>query len=257
MKLKVCLYIFLVVVIIAVVAAPKTLAQINSQGVAVSMPVVGETFNGAVVCADTSNVYSLCARGYDPNMSGVVVTSPSISFNTGGSSGVSVISNGNALVAVTSANGNIKKGDYITSSKTPGVGELAKKSGYVLGTALEDWSSTDINSKGLVLINITTRPAVLTNGAGNNLVQLMQEGVNGAFESPLAALRYVVAGILVVLSFIFGFMHFGKMAKSGVEALGRNPLAAKTIQFGIVLNVVIAIVIMGVGLGISYLVLVI
>jgi F0F1-type ATP synthase membrane subunit c/vacuolar-type H+-ATPase subunit K len=82
------------------------------------------------------------------------------------------------------------------------------------------------------------------------------EGMSGAFESPLAALRYVIAGILVVGSFIFGILHFGRIAKSGVEALGRNPLAAKTIQFGIIMNVMIAIVIMLVGLGIAYIVLV-
>ena len=62
---------------------------------------------------------------------------------------------------------------------------------------------------------------------------------------------------MVVASFVFGILHFGKMAKSGVEALGRNPLAAKTIQFGILLNVLIAIVIMALGLGIAYLVLII
>lgn len=257
MKIRNCLPFFILFVIYGFIFTPKAFAQISSQGVAISMPVVGEVFDGAIICSDTSNIYSLCSREYDPNMSGVVAISPSISFDSGTGGTVPVISNGNAYMAVTSVNGPIKKGDYVTSSKTPGVGQLAKKSGYILGTALEDWANTDPGVRGSILVNLSTRPAVLTEGAGNNLMQLVKEGVSGAFESPLAALRYIVAGILVIVSFVFGILHFGKMAKSGVEAIGRNPLAAKTIQMGIVFNVVIAVGIMAIGLGIAYLVLVI
>lgn len=235
-----------------------SLAQ-TSQSVAISIPVTGDVREGSIVCTDSieSKVYSPCTREYDSNMTGVVSPTASVSFDDGLPGSVLVTSSGNTHVLVSSINGNIKKGDYVTSSKTPGVGQLAKKSGYVLGTALADYSSDDAQSTGLLLVNLSPRPAVLTAGARNNLMQLIFEGVSGAFESPLAALRYVIAGILVVVSFIFGLLHFGKMAKSGVEALGRNPLAAKTIQFGIMLNVLIAIVIMGIGLGIAYIVLVI
>lgn len=250
MKKNVGLIVFLICFVMVV-------AQANAQGVAISTPVQGETFNGAIICSDTTNIYSLCSREYDSNIFGVVTTNPSVSFDSGVKGSILVGSSGNASVMVTSANGAIKRGDYITTSKIAGVGQLAKKSGYVLGTALEDFSNNDPTAKGTILVNLSPRPAVLTAGAGNNLIQLMTEGFSGAFESPLAALRYIVAGILVIVSVVFGLLHFGKIAKSGVEALGRNPLAAKTIQFGIVLNVLIAIVIMGVGVGIGYVVLVI
>ena len=229
----------------------------NSTGVAISTVVSGETFDGEVVCSDTANLYSACQKEYDPNMYGVVSLTPGLSFDSGAAGTVPVISAGSVYVVVSSLNGDIKKGDYVTSSKTPGVGQLAKKSGYVLGVATEDYSSADTQVTGKILINVSAKPAVLTSGAGNNLLQLIMEGVSGAFQSPLAALRYIVAGILVIISFVFGFLHFGRTAKSGVEAIGRNPLAAKTIQFGILLNVSIAIVIVGAGLGIAYIVLVI
>ncbi|HTK03935.1 MAG TPA: hypothetical protein VL401_04200 [Alphaproteobacteria bacterium] len=254
MKIKSQIKIGILVVIFSFVT--PALAQ-SSQGIAISTPVQGETFDGAIICSDRGTTYSLCSRDYDPNVFGVVALDPSVSFASGVPESTFVVSSGNAHVTVTSANGNIKKGDYVTTSKTPGVGQLSRKSGYVLGTALEDYSNTDKNAKEKILVNLGVKPAVLTGGADNNLIQLIKEGFAGAFESPLAALRYIVAGILAIVSFVFGFLHFGRMAKSGVEALGRNPLAAKAIQFGIILNTLIAIAVVGGGLVIAYIVLVI
>ena len=232
-------------------------AQENVSGVGVSVPVTGEVSDGYIVCSDENKVNSPCIREYDPKMSGVVDAVPAVSFQADNADGTRVVvSSGVTQVLVSTVNGPIKKGDFITSSKKEGIGMKTTKSGYVLGQALSDFSESDTSKTGKISVSISIRPAVLSTGAGNNLMQLMKEGFEGAFQSPLSALRYIVAGILVASSFIFGFFHFGKMAKSGVEAIGRNPLAAKTIQFGIMLNVLIAIVIMGVDLGIAYIVLV-
>jgi len=233
------------------------LAQITTgSGVATSTGISGDYKDGDVVCVDGNDIGIVCKKAYDSNMIGVIVENPSVSFISD-SGGVPVMSSGNVYTNVSSINGPIRRGDFVTSSATPGVAQLAEKSGYVLGVALEDYTNTNTSEVGKILISVSVRPAVLTMGAGDNLIELIKEGVSGSFESPLAALRYIVAGILVVASFVFGILHFGKMAKSGVEALGRNPLAAKTIQFGILLNVLIAIVIMALGLGIAYLVLII
>lgn len=226
------------------------------SGVATSTAVSGSHKDGDLICVDKSNVNSVCSKKYDSNMIGVIVENPSVSFISS-NGGVPVISLGNVYTNVSSVNGAIRRGDFVTSSDIPGAAQLAEKSGYILGVALEDYLNEDINTTGKILVSVNIRPAVLSEGSGNNLLELIKEGVSGAFESPLSALRYLIAGILVVVSFVFGILHFGKMAKSGVEALGRNPLAAKTIQFGILLNVLIAIVIMAVGLGIAYLVLII
>lgn len=237
--------------------ATKIFAQdAAGSGFATSTAISGDYKDGDVVCVDKSNVNKVCTKEYDSNMLGVIVENPSISF-TNSLEGVPLVSLGNVYTNVTGANGSIKKGDFVTSSNVAGVAQLAKKSGYVLGVALEDYLQTDPGQVGKILVSVNIRPAVLSEGAGSNLMELIKDGVSGAFESPLSALRYVIAGILVVVSFVFGILHFGKMAKSGVEAIGRNPLAAKTIQFGILINVLIAIVIMAVGLGIAYLVLVI
>jgi F0F1-type ATP synthase membrane subunit c/vacuolar-type H+-ATPase subunit K len=255
MKFK---YLVLLILPVALLmfAAPAN-AQIGALGISVPVAVNGTPFDGALVCSSPHGGYTLCIKPYDFNILGVVTTTPSISFESKATGTVPVVSSGSVYVAVSSVNGTIKKGDFVTSSKTAGVGQLANKSGYVLGTALEDYTETSATQGGKILVAVGPKPAVLAAGAGSNLFQLINEGISGAFESPLAAFRYIVAGILVVASFVFAILHFGRIAKSGVEALGRNPLAARTIQFGIIINVLIAIVMMLVGLGIAYVVLIV
>ena len=61
---------------------------------------------------------------------------------------------------------------------------------------------------------------------------------------------------MVIMGFGLGFIYFGRIAKAGVEAIGRNPLASRTITSGLVLHILLTIVIVGAGLGIGYLILV-
>ncbi len=250
-------FLFLNLIFLFVLSTASVRAQITSSGIAVSAPIASDINDGAIVCSGDNNIYSLCKREYDSNMFGVVSQNSQISLLSIKSGTKPVISTGNSLVIVTSSNGVIKKGDYLTSTRDGGPAQLAKKSGYVLGIALEDYLDTNPQNKGTILVAISVRPVVLTNGASNNLLQLIKDGISGAFESPLAALRYIVAGILVTTSFFFGFLYFGKIAKSGVESIGRNPLAGKRIQFGILINSLISLAIMGVGLVIAYIILII
>lgn len=235
---------------------PKDIfAQNNSSGFAVSIPVKGnDIFDGAVICS-TDVGYSLCDRAYNPNMYGVVSLTPSIYFDNSAVGSYPIVSSGKVYILVKGDADTIKIGDYITSSETLGIGQKAKKSGYIIGNALEAFNETDNSKTKKILVSISIKPAILSQQAGVNLMEMIKEGIDGAFLSPLSALRYVVSGLIVVLTVTISMMHFGKIAKSGVEALGRNPLAGKMIQFGILLNVVMTIVIMVVGLAIGFLIL--
>lgn len=231
----------------------------NSLGVAVYVPVSGEALDGNVVCNAESNVNAPCIREYDPNMLGVVTDNPSVFFSEASPSAgtKAVVSSGNTYVLVNSQNGDIKTGDFLTSSRTTGVAQRASKSGFILGSALEDYSNSDTSQTGKILVSLSIRPAVLKAGAGLNLFQVIKDGVQGAFESPLAALRYTVAALIVSVVFIYGFIHFGRVARSGVESIGRNPLATKSIQAGVIMNMAVIIAIMGASIFVAYLILVI
>jgi hypothetical protein len=239
------------------VSTPKeVLAQEAASGIAVPIPINGETKDGYIICSSIEG-NSPCIKAYDPGMFGVVTQEPAVSFKQDiPQEGTQpLISAGKTYVLVSTEKGVIKKGDFVTSSVIPGVGMKAVKSGYVLGSALEDYNETDPKKIGKILVSVSIRPAVLSSGAGANLIEMIREGIDAAFLTPLAALRYVIASIIIAASVILGFVYFGKIAKSGVEAVGRNPLAGARIQSSVLINVVLTILIMAGGLLVAYIVL--
>lgn len=237
--------------------AEKVDAQNLSSGIAQSIPLPGNVSDGYVICSSASG-YEPCNFGYESNMIGVVSMSPAASFESSipQSGYYPIITAGKAYVLVSSKNGNIEAGDYITSSTENGLATKVQKSGYALGIALESFTPSTSTDTGKILASIDIRPVVLSQKAGNNILQLVREGIDVAFLSPLSALRYIVASIVILFSIVFGFLHFGKLAKNGIEAVGRNPLASKTIQLSVFFNVLLTIGVIAVGLGVSYLILV-
>jgi hypothetical protein len=69
-------------------------------------------------------------------------------------------------------------------------------------------------------------------------------------------MRYLAAVLTTAVAFALGFFFFGRHGKAGIEALGRNPLAARTIGIGMAINIFLTVVVMGVGLLIAYMILV-
>jgi len=240
--------------ILAYLAAPVLVASIG-VGVATPMKIEGDVGGGTIVCSEGGH-YSACTAAYSPHMVGVISDTPLVSFKNDEEGQYPVLVTGKTEVAVTNKNGEIKKGDYITSSDIAGIGQLADKSGYILGIALGN-ASFDENGLGQVGVNIEVKPAVLTVGAGNNLLRLIREGIDASFLSPLSALRYLLAAFIVGFSIIAGISFFGRVARSGIWAIGRNPKASRSISLGIVFNVILTLLIMAAGVVAAYVVLVI
>ena len=62
----------------------------------------------------------------------------------------------------------------------------------------------------------------------------------------------MLASTVVVSSLVVTFLTVGKVARSGVDAVGRNPLASKAIMFSIIMNTILSIAIVGIGLTAAY-----
>lgn len=226
------------------------------SGVAIDVP-LQNAGTGGLVCTYEGG-YRLCDRPYDPNMFGVVNLEPAIILGASDSAGmIPVITSGDVAIRVSGVNGSIKKGDFITSSLIKGVGMKAKKSGYVIGMAGEDLELKTVDDQAWLTISLGVKPAIMSSGATTNLVQLMREGLDASFLSPLSALRYVMASLIAAGSVIAGLWFFGRVARGGIEAIGRNPLAGRMIQFSIVLNVGLTMAIMAAGIVVAYIILVI
>lgn len=230
-----------------------SLAQDLSSGLAIQVPVEGEVVAGDILCS-SNNTYRKCISEYQTSMYGVVVEKSSLEIKDPEIVGGKLVAtSGIAAVRFTNASGDIKKGNYITSSNTEGLAQLASKNGYVLGTALEDSNG----QTGIIQAVINIHPATgMSKSTSSNLIQFIRDGLTVPVFEPLESFRYLLAGLMVIIAFGLGLAYFGKSSRAGIEAIGRNPLARSTIQFTTVLNVLLTIVIVAVGLGVAYLILI-
>lgn len=251
-KLAKLLVMPLLILLIALVFPLKVAAQSAGQGVAVAVAVAGDVVDGDIVCYYTGQV-KRCNTAYDGHIYGIHVAEPALALENLSLTGAkTVATSGKAYVRVNDGNGQIKNGDYVTSSDKEGVGQRASKSGYVVGTALEDAGA----GESLILVAIGAKQAFVTLETRGNLLETIKEALLSPTLTPLASLRYILAAFMAAASFVLGFWYFGRVAKSGIEALGRNPLAGRLIQLGVVFNLFLTALIMGSGLLIAYLILV-
>lgn len=241
-------------VMVTQIAAQDT----TSSGVAVSVDLLVDNLQDGMIVCSSKEGYKLCDSQYDVATFGVYSSSPAVVLeSTRLPNGKAVVSSGKAYVLVSNGNGEIKMGDFITTSTLAGIGQRADKSGNVLGVAVEDFLNNEPNSTGRILVAVGIRPAIVATSARGNLVESLKLGLLAPTLTPLASLRYLLAMLVAMASFILGFIYFGRVAKSGVEAVGRNPMAGKTIQLNVLINLVMTVAIMGGGLFIAYLILII
>lgn len=238
------------------VVKDKARAQIDSSGIAVSIPLEGEEIvSGSMICS-TQEGFDLCEFPYQPSMYGVVTDQPAAAFEGVEEGNRLVTTSGTVVVRVTASNGNIEEGNFITSSTNPGIGQLANKSGFVLGSALQSYAPDNPEEVGEILIALDIHPASGLAGPRSDLIQVLRQGLEYPILEPLASFRYVLAALIVVIAFSVGLFYFGTVSKTGVEAIGRNPRASKMIQMSILLHVLVTIVIFLIGLAIAYLILI-
>lgn len=232
-------------------------AQSLTEAVAITISLAAdETAQDGDIISTSNEGFVLAKTAYDPMLYGVIADSPAVALeNSAIEAGKLVITNGKGYVRVRTQGEPIRKGDFITSSDIPGVGQKANQSGYVLGIALEDFASDNPEDIGKVLVSLDIRFNSAQNGRAN-LIQIVRQGLEAPFLTPLGALRYLLASLITVGSFVLAFLSFGRVARGGVEALGRNPLASRVIEVTVIINVVLTVAILLVGLGISYLILI-
>src|SRR3989338_2684520 len=232
-------------------------AQSKSVGTAISIPIIDNDVADGSIIASTPKGYGLTATAYDSNMYGIYTQSPSIFLqNTSDPQTKPVTTMGKANVLVSSINGDIKKNDFITTSTIAGIGQKATRNGMVLGTAMDDYSNSNQKIAEKILVAVNPHFNASFADTKTNVLEVLRNASDPTTLTPTTSLRYVVAAGIVLVSFAIGFIYFGRVTSSGVEALGRNPLASRTIQLSLVFNLVLMIVIILVGLGIGYMILI-
>ena len=243
------LYLLCIITAFFSLASKSVLAQNLSLGVATYVTVSGKSIqNGSIVSASGSG-FKLSNRTYDPLVFGIVTLNPAVSFGQGvGSTTYPVISAGQAFILIDGEGGAIHSGDLLTTSSTPGVGMRASQTGYIIGSSLIDATFAKSSDKKLIPISLNIHFYTTKASLPSRLTDLFNFSLIAASDEPLAVFKYVVALVIIVLSFVLGLFSFGKIATNGIEALGRNPLAGKMIELGIIFNVIITIAIIAAGI---------
>jgi hypothetical protein len=231
-------------------------ASFTTSGIANYLPILDSSVRDGDIVSFSPQGYSLSHIPYDPLIVGVVTDHPAISLETNGpKKSYPVISNGQVDVLVSDANGAIKKGDAVTTSLQPGIGMKATKSGYVIGAALKDFTPSKPHQTGKIPVTLDSHYLAVKGSIDTSLFDILHLSTIATYEEPLQVFKYVIAAVVLVMSFLFGFLIFSRAVNKGIEALGRNPLAGRMIQLGIVFNTTVTIVIVGAGILIAYLVL--
>ncbi|MBC7073789.1 hypothetical protein H5T58_00105 [Candidatus Parcubacteria bacterium] len=205
---------------------------------------------GEVICEENEG-YFPCKKPYDQKIAGVIGENPVFVFGKPKEKSANLIFLGTALVKVCNENGEIKKGDFLTSSSREGFAQKATISGYVLGRALEDFSGKE--GKILAQINIQYQQIQGPEESRVSLLVLLKKIVEqmGKGENFPQTLRYVFAVVLAGISFLFGFLYFGRILREEIAAVGRNPLAKGSIRMVTILNLIGIAILTLAGLGLA------
>lgn len=205
-----------------------------------------------------------------PRIFGVMQENPMIVYREVDATKKPVAREGVAEVNITTINGPIKPGDFITSSDIAGKGQKASYSGYVIGVALSEFKEGDGTqidytnpknpqankkvSSGKINVSLNIGYVDLVAG-GKQLSNLL-----GPLAAPFAAnvqdpdkftmiIRYIAAGLIVLVGFLISFFAFSRSLPKAIEAIGRNPLARSSIYFSIGVNIFFAVLTLAIAVA--------
>jgi len=208
-------------------------------------------------------------------MYGVVVDPHELSLtisNTQLKNETYVATSGTYSVLVSTQDGAIKSGDYITMSAIDGVGMKAStdhktvfgraggsfdgKSNSVGNMTLKDSSGgTETVAIGLipVAINIQRNPNDKSTKA--NLPEALQRLGQAIAEKPISPVRIYISMFVTGLSIVVALTTLYAGVKNAIIAIGRNPLSKKSIFRGLIEVILTGFLILIIGLFAVYLLL--
>ena len=265
--------IFLFSIITLLLPKVITYAQAPNFSIATTYQITDPDLeNGDIISLNKEkNSLTRSSKAYDETMYGVYLKNPKIVYYNANAD-FPIARTGEVDVNITTVNGPIAVGDYISSSVLPGKGQKATEfTGFMLGIALTPFSQKDgteiiINKKtyrqGQVKVAVGIGPATPTlikasGGAFGTLKYIASSFIYNIGTSRQAEriFRYTLATLVALISIIASLYFFGKNVTKGIEMIGRNPLAKVSIQTMILVNIlIIALIALG-GIILSLIIL--
>lgn len=264
-------------ILLVIVSYASPLASLSAQTPAVTQGYGADSVleRGLIVRLsekDTTKVEALTLGSID-HMHGIVVDANDapVTLSSEGKK-VFVATIGRYEVLVSDQNGPINSGDYITISSLNGVGMKADQDqSVVAGKANDSFNGNDgvisqaqvkkasggsspVNLARIqVDIGITRNPLQRTIERG--VPEFLRKASTAVADKPVSAIRiYISVAILLVSTIITGSLLYGGV-RSGIVAIGRNPLSKKTISRSLLQVVLTSFIVFIIGLFAVYLLL--
>lgn len=175
---------------------------------------------------------------------------------------VFVATGGTYPVLVSTQNGPIKAGDYISISRVDGIGTKASEQSIILGRALSSFDdksgfitrASDGSAIGRINVSIMPgkNPLVKDNVAIPAPLKRFGQAIAG---KNVTAVRIWAALTVFLVTAIIAISVLAVGIRSSIISIGRNPLSKKSILKGLLQVVVVAILVFIVGVFGVYLLL--
>jgi hypothetical protein len=205
---------------------------------------------------------------------GVIISSgeATVTLSNPGANQVFVATSGQYDVLVSTQNGAIKPGDYITVSSLDGVGmKAASAQSLVLGkaiTAFNGMSDTETTatlngSNGKVTVKLG-HIAVDVSVAHNPLYEkqdqagvpkILSKAAQLVTSRPVSAFRIYASLMVMGVSLIIAGAILYAGVRTGMTAVGRNPLAKQTIFRSLIQVTLMSLIVFAIGVFAVYLLL--
>ena len=261
MKYKIPVFLLLFILLSLCWFKDFVFAQNIVAGVAQQYLIEGGAEDGDIISIKDGK-YIKARVKYDSAVLGVVSSSAAITIEkrVPDKNTHPVVNSGLVKVKVSTINGDIKKGDILTTSEIPGVAMKATEEGFSIGLAQEDYNNS--NKSAVKLIDISLRVQYVYDETGASSItpkNIILDSFNISslkrYDTMAEVLKLGFAVLLVITTFGYGFVTFRKIATRAVEATGRNPLASKIIIFNLIVNILVTSIIIASGLALAYFIL--
>lgn len=233
---------------------------------------------GTIVQIDEKDSSKVTAASYAKagKMYGVTVDPRSFSLTVTNSdlqNEAFVASSGTYNVLVSSQNGPIKSGDYVTISAINGVGMLAEpEQKTVFGRAAGDFDGKsniigtvqlkDVNGKETSKVNISSIPVAIDirqnpneKSTKANVPKPLQRLGEAIAEKPVGALRIYLSIAITGISIIAAIVILYSGVRNSLISIGRNPLSKKSVFRALIEIILTSLIILIIGLFAVYLLL--
>lgn len=250
--------------------------------IASAFAIDGEVQDGDIVSYDVERgVYVPAQQTADRNMFGVVADDPVLFVGDGeDDTGMRpIVRYGESIVNVSTLNGEVQAGDFVTTSRVIGVGQRVgvDTATYILGIATSPMSFTgetvlvDGETVRLGQVPVALRIGFFSDGTDDaefdelralyaSSAAAMQSSVEN--ESNRTGLdffllfRYILGAAVTIASILVALRRFGGLFNESVVAVGRNPLAHSQVRSLLIWNTFMIIAVSGVGLVFGVLIIV-